>query len=105
RASGRLRVEAQFEAALAARAVTVAHHMGPDLAGGAVLGDLFEEIAVRVEEEAEAGRELVNCEPAFERPIHIFDAVAQGEGELLHGGGTSFPNVITADGNGIESGG
>ena len=60
RAAGRLRVGAQLPAALVLGAVAIAHGLGPDLARGAILGDLLEEIVVRVEEEAEPRREAVD---------------------------------------------
>jgi hypothetical protein len=72
----------------------------PEFAGGAVLGDLLEKIVVRVEEEAEARREIVDREAAFERPIHVLDAVAQGERQFLQRGRTGFADVIAADRNG-----
>ena len=51
--AGGLSMEAQEERARIFCAETVAHDFGPEAAGGAVLGDFFEEIAVRVEEEGE----------------------------------------------------
>ena len=53
----RLRVEAQQGGAAVGRAIAIVHPAGPDAAGGAVLGDLLEEVDVRVEEEAEPRRE------------------------------------------------
>ena len=41
----------------------------PDPAGGAVLGDLLEEVEVGVEEEREPRRELVDVEAALDAPI------------------------------------
>src|SRR5919108_611393 len=55
----RLRVEAHQERALVTRAVGLLQLPRPDAAGRAVFGDLLEEVDVRVEEEAEPGRELV----------------------------------------------
>ena len=40
----------------------VAHDFGPQMTGGAVLGDFFEEVAVGVEEEGELGSEFVDAE-------------------------------------------
>ena len=94
---------AQLPALFVLGAEAVAHQFGPDFARRAVLRDLFEEIVMRIEEEAEAGSETIHGKAAFERPIDIFDAVAQSECQLLHGGGSSFANMIAADGNRIET--
>src|SRR6185437_15685420 len=47
----------------------------------AVLRDLLEEVEVGVEEEAEPGREVVDVEPALDRPLDIGEAVGEREGE------------------------
>ena len=67
RDAGGLGVEAQLPGALVSRLEAVAHHFRPELAGGAELGDLLEEIAVRVEEERDARREIVDIEAARRR--------------------------------------
>ena len=51
RAAGRLGVEAQLQRARIGGAEALAHEPRPQPAGGAELGDLFEEVVVRVEEE------------------------------------------------------
>jgi hypothetical protein len=58
RDAGGLGVEAQLLRLLRRRAVDVAQPAGPDPAGGAELGDLLEEVDVRVEEERQPG---ANC--------------------------------------------
>jgi hypothetical protein len=83
RDAGGLGVEAHQAGAIVLRAEAVFHQAIPDLAGGAVLGDLFEEIVVRVEEEAEARAEIVDVESAAARPFDVFDAVVDGEREFL----------------------
>src|SRR5579885_3044666 len=55
-----LRVEAEHLRARVARVEALAHDSRPETARGAELRDLFEEVVVRVEEEGEARRELVN---------------------------------------------
>ena len=79
------------------------HHLAPDLAGGAIFGDLLEEIVVRVEEEAESRAEIVDIESAPLRPLHVLDAVVQGERQFLQRGRTGLANVIAADRNGVEA--
>ncbi len=75
----------------------------PDFARGAVLGDLFKEIVVRVEEETQPRAELVDVEAAAAGPLHVLDAVIDGEGQFLQGRGSGFADVVTADGNGVEA--
>ena len=72
RHAGGLRVEAQLQRALGSRAVALAHPARPDAAGGAVLGDLLEEVDVRVEEERQARRELVDVEPGRAAPSSTY---------------------------------
>ena len=103
RAAGGLGVEAQLERAFLFGPEAVAHDVVPDAARGAVLGNLLEEIVVGVEEEGEPGDKLVQVQPALEAPLHVFDAVAQGEGQLLHGGGAGFADVVAADGDGVPA--
>ncbi len=49
------------------------------------------------------GAKLSTGRPRSMRPVDIFDAVAQGERELLNGGGSGLANVIAADGDRIEA--
>ena len=70
-----LRVEAHQSGALVLSAETIFHDPRPDLAGGAVFGDLLKEVVVRVEEEAQPRPELVDIEAPAPRPFHIFNAV------------------------------
>ena len=58
-----LRVEAQLPRALVLRPEAIPHHFRPDFARGTELRDLLEEIAVRIEEEGNLGREVVDVEP------------------------------------------
>src|SRR5438093_3530376 len=96
-------MEAEFQAALVARAVAVAHDGCPELAGGAIFRDFFEEVVMCVEKEAEAGREIVNRETSFESPVGVFEAVAKGEGEFLERGGSGFTDVVSANRKGIKA--
>src|ERR687885_249009 len=54
-----LGVEAHAQGPLVSGAVFLLHHRGPDAPGGAELGDLLEEVYVRVEEERESRGEAV----------------------------------------------
>ena len=96
-------MKAHQPGALVLGAETGLHYLTPNLPGGAVLGDLFEKIVVRVEEEAQARTELVHVEAAAPRPFDIFDTVVEREREFLQGGRAGLANVISADGNGVEA--
>jgi hypothetical protein len=72
-----------YQRALVLRAVAVPHHAGPDPPGRTQLRDLLEELVVRVEEEAEAGRELLDVQPSVQARLDVLHAVAQRERELL----------------------
>ena len=52
---------------------------------------------MRVEEEAQPGREPVDVEPAGQAELHVAEAVGQGEGQLLRGGRTRLPDVVAGD--------
>ena len=84
RHAGGLGVEAQLPRALVLRAEAVAHHVAPRCCRAArILGDLLEEVAVRVEEERDPRRERVDVEAGVDAVLHVLDAVAQREGQLL----------------------
>ena len=102
RDAGRLRVEAHEERALVARAVAVAQLARPDAARGAVLRDLLEEVEVRVEEEGEARREVVDVEPALDGGLDVREAVGEREGELLRGRRAGLADVVPGDGHRME---
>ncbi len=86
RHSRSLGVKAKQPTALVLRFETVLHYLIPDLASGAVFCNLFKEVVVGVEEEAEARAEVIHVEAAPLGPFHIFDAVIQSESQLLQRG-------------------
>ncbi len=90
-------MEAHKAGAIVFGAETVLHQAIPDLARGAVFGDLFEEIVVRIEEKAKAGSEVVDIKAAAACPLDIFNAVVDGEGEFLQRGRSGFANMVAAD--------
>ena len=95
------RVKAQLPRALVLGAEPIAHHLGPEPSGGAELGDLLEEVAVRVEEEREPRRELVHVEPGVDAVLHVLDPVAQRERELLQRRRSRLADVVPADRHGV----
>src|SRR5262249_60432651 len=98
-------MEAHQPGALLPGAEAVFHQAVPDLSRRAELGDLLKEIAVRVEEEAQAGPEFVHVKPAAPGPLHVFHAVIDGEGQLLQRGRAGLADVVSADGDRVEFGG
>src|ERR1700676_901661 len=89
--------------ALLPRPEAIFHHAIPNLARGAVLGDLLEEVVVRVEEKTQARAEVVDIKPTTARPLDIFDAVVERERQFLERGGAGLANVISADRNRVEA--
>src|SRR5512133_928399 len=77
----------------------LAHLTRPNATGGAILGDLFEEVIVRIEEEGKTRRELVHVHAARNTPPDVFESVAQGECQFLCGCRSRFTDVISADRN------
>ena len=98
RAAGRLRVEAQLQRPRVGGAEAVAHDPRPQAAGGAELGDLFEEVVVGVEEErqplAERVRRRARRRPP---PARRRCALAQRERHLLHRRRAGLADVVAAD--------
>src|SRR5438552_4125214 len=104
RAAGGLCVETQSPGARVLGFIALDHGFVPDAARGAILGDLLEEIVVRVEEKRKLRHELVHVEAATHSPFDVFKAVAQREGEFLNSGRAGLADVIAADRNGVEFG-
>ena len=92
-----LGVEAQQPRPRLLRPEGVSHLASPDAPGRAVLGQLLEQIVVRVEEEGEPGCELVDLQAAVDPPADIFHAVRKGEGELLRRRRSRLADVVPAD--------
>ena len=93
----RLRVEAHEPRLRVARAEGLAQLARPDPPGGAVLGDLLEEVDLRVEEEAQPRREVVDVQAALDGLLDVGEAVLEGEGELLRGGRPGLADVVAGD--------
>ena len=68
RNAGGLRVEAQQPGARVLRLEGLAHLARPDAPRGAVLGDLFEEVVVGIEEEGQPRREVIDLHAALRCP-------------------------------------
>ena len=72
--------------------------------GGAKFCDFFKKVVADVEEEAEAGGEVVDLEAAVEAPADVLEAVAEGEGEFLDSVGACLADVVAADADGVPAG-
>src|SRR5579862_7250968 len=96
-------MKAHKSRAVVLRAKAVFHQPIPDFSCGAILRDLFEEVIVGVEEEAEARSEVVDIKTAAARPFDVLDTVIDGESQFLKCGRTSFADVISGNGNRIEA--
>ena len=101
--AGRLGVEAQLRRTGLLRAVALTHPACPDAPGRPVLGDLLEEVAVRVEEEAEPRCEVVDAEACAHRRLDVGEPVRQCEGELLGRGGSRLTDVVAGDRHGVPA--
>src|SRR5208283_3300212 len=55
------------------------------------------------EEKTETRSEVVDVEAAPSRPLDIFDAIVDGKGQFLQRRRSRFANVITGNGNSVES--
>ena len=97
------RVEPQLQRPLELRAVPLPHPAGPDPARRAVLRDLLEEVDVRVEEERQARRELVDREPGGEGRLDVREPVGERERELLRGRRAGFADVVPGDRHRVPS--
>src|SRR5436853_545828 len=80
----------------------VFHYLIPDLPGRPILCDLFEEIVVRIEEEAKAWTELVHVQAPAERPLDVLHSIIKRKREFLERCGACLPDVIPTDGNCVE---
>src|SRR5260370_33490401 len=89
-------METHQPGALILRTEAIFHHLPPNLAGGAILGDLFEEIIVRIEEKAEAGTGNCPLKDAATRPCVIMHPRTQREVEHHHTALDGVTDVVYA---------
>src|SRR3989304_2208735 len=67
-----------------------------------VLGDLFEEVVLRVEDPGDARRDFVDAVPARLAGLDVGDGVGEGEGDLLGRGRAGVADVVAADADRVE---
>ncbi len=99
-----LGVEAERATALVGGAVAPAHPARPDASGGSVLRDLLEEVDVGVEEERQAGRELVDRQARASGELHVREAVRERERQLLERSRTGLADVVAGDRDRVPAG-
>ena len=68
------------------------------------LGDLFQEIVVRVKEEGKSRRKGVHIQAGCNGRADVSDGIGEREGDFLYGGRASFANVVAADGDSVPFG-
>ncbi len=102
--TGRLGVEAQRPGFGVFGLETLAHDPGPQAPRGAELGDFFQQVVVRVEEERQLRGEVVHIQTGFQRGFHVGDAVGERESHFLHGGRAGLADVVARDGDGVPVG-
>src|SRR3954447_1562194 len=79
------------------RAVALLQLTRPDPPGRAVLRDLLEEVEMRVEEEREPRREVVDVEAALRCRLDVGEPVGEGERKLLRCGRPRLADVVARD--------
>ena len=93
----RLRVEPQLQRTFELGAIAVAQPSRPDPPSGAVLGDLFEEVDVGVEEERQSRSERVDREAGLHGQFDVREPVGKREGQLLDRRGAGLADVVSGD--------
>ena len=96
-----LGMEAELHGLVLLRAEAVAHDLRPDAAGCTVFRDFFEHVVVRVPEEGETTRKIVDVEACLDGGIDVGDAVGNRKRDFLGSRGAGFADMIARDGNGV----
>ena len=97
-------MEAQHPGSRIPGSVAIAHDARPQPSGGAELGDLLEEIDVRIEEEGKPWSELVDVQSGRHRGLDVGHPVGECEGQLLDCGRARLPDVVAGDGDCVPAG-
>src|SRR5438309_1996280 len=84
------------------RAEAIFHQAIPDFARCAKFRDLFEEVVMGIEKEAQTRAELIDVQSSPPRPLDVLHAVIDRECQLLKRGRSRFADVIAADRNRVE---
>src|SRR3954467_2001648 len=99
-----LRVEAEHERARVLRVEALLHRVRPHVARGAELRDLLEDVVVAVEEERQAGREVVDLQAGVERRLHVRHPARERERDLLHRAAALLAEVVAGDADRVPPG-
>ena len=73
------------------------HDVGPHTAGRPELGHLLEDVEPRGQEHVHRVGERLEAQSAVEGALDVLDAVADGNGHLLHRGRAGVPDVVAAE--------
>ena len=92
-----LGVEAEHHGAVFFGVEPLLHDLGPQPAGRPVLGHLLQQIVMGIEEKGETPGKVVHIHSRVQSGLHIGDAVSQGKGDLLGGGGASLPDMVAGN--------
>src|SRR6185369_9966583 len=104
RRAGGLRVKTKHQRARIFGMKTVFHYSCPQAASRTKLGDLFQQVVMRIEEERKPRCKFIDVEANADRRFDVTNTVSERERQLLCGGRTGFANVITRDRDGIPIG-
>ena len=102
RAAG-LRVRAEHHGVRAGRAVALLHRARPHPAEGAELGDLLEEVVVRVEDPRHPRRHVVDRRARRDAAVEVGEGVGERERDLLCGRRAGLADVVAGDGDRVEA--
>ena len=105
RATCRLGVETHPPGAWILSFEPVSYNRSPHPSGCPELGNLFEKIEMRIEEEGKTRGKGINIQLlSFNDVLDICYPVSQSKSQFLDSGGASLPNVVTANAYGIPHG-
>ena len=101
RNSGGLRMSSQHPGLGVLGAVFFPHQAGPDAAGRAELGDLFEEIVVHVKEKRKPRGKVINLHTALEAFVDVTEPIRKRKSQLLDSRRPSLADMVSAHADGV----
>src|SRR5881409_3921346 len=97
-------MKTQHQRTWISRVKALAHDASPETTRGAILGNLFQQIIVRIEEERKSRRKVVYFQTGLHGRFDISNSISERECHLLDRGRAGFANVIAADRNRVPVG-
>ena len=83
---------------------SVSHDLRPHPPHRAELGDLLKDVVVAVEEERQAGAELIDLQPGVQRCLDVGDRVRERERDLLDCRAALLADVVPGDRDRVPAG-